>query len=336
MPIGNLLLTNADKLLEITLPKVLFSIMGQHLRVELPECVNLITTRTIQSRLWFITEPFQKAFLQRVAVCVERHLVELYALVCMGNHYHSCAKFPLGNRAFFQRDFNSAIQKSVKRLLPRFKGGPLWARRYSNEFIPEAADIEKEFFYCALQPVRAGLCEHIEDYPGYNSFDDAVSGKERPIEVIDWTAYSNAKRSNPNVDIKKYQKIILLKYKRLPGYELLSQEQYRTLMYKKLEEQRIALIAERQAKGKSFMGKTLLCKQKLGVRPKNTKTSTRFSFRPIILCSYQIARKAFLSFFFDVLSRFKKASEEFRKGNLTVIFPPGTYRPFLLETRIDC
>jgi hypothetical protein len=40
-------------------------------------------------------------------------------------------------------------------------------------------DIEHYFFYIVLQPVNDGLVDDIREYPGYNCFEDAVTGTTR-------------------------------------------------------------------------------------------------------------------------------------------------------------
>ena len=47
-------------------------------------------------------------------------------------------------------------------------------------------DIEEQFFYTVLQPVQDGLVPNINEYPGYNCFEDAIQGKERVFKVINW------------------------------------------------------------------------------------------------------------------------------------------------------
>jgi hypothetical protein len=55
-----------------------------------------------------------------VARVSTRYGVKIYALALEGNHVQAPALFPQGNRACFMRDLNSAIARSVARLVPEY------------------------------------------------------------------------------------------------------------------------------------------------------------------------------------------------------------------------
>ena len=303
-------------------------VMSQPLRIECPDLWSLGTSRTVNSLLWFINNSkVEQHALRFLARYQEKYGVELFSFVLMGNHSHIEARFPGMNRSQFYRDFNARMAEGVRNLVPEFPGGPLFARRYSEQAIVEAQDLEEYFFYCALQPIQAGLAERLEDYPGYNSFQDAISGKPRIVKDVDWTAYNAARRYNPNVKKKDFTTLRKLTYSRLPGYEHLSQHDYKVLMLKKFEERRMKIIRERNEQGKGFLGKEALLKIKPGSAPFQTKKSTRESKRPLVLTRSRETKKEFLKFYFDTLQSHRSASRLFRQGYLDVKFPPGTYRP---------
>lgn len=305
--------------------------MSQPLRIEDCQQVNLLTSRTQNSRLWFVNNKrLETEILGSLAKYQERHGVALYAFALQGNHDHLSARFPRGNRAPFMRDLNAQIARLAIRLVNGLGRGKYWERRYAHQELPRNEDIEEYFFYCALQTVLSGLAEHPSEYPGYNSFDDAVNGRECEYTVTDWTRYNNARRWNAKVDITRYQSTHKLVYQRLPGYEHLSQEAYRDLMYKKLEERRLAIVAERKKAGKGFLGQKALKNVKPGARPHITKTSTRTSHRPLVLSACQETKQHCLERYFCTLDRYKQASIRYLKGEITVRFPTGTYRPPML------
>lgn len=302
--------------------------MGQQLRIEEPGRRSLITTRTRNSELWFVNNhKAEGTYLGQIAKYQERYTVKLYAAVFQGNHYHLVTEFSAPNRAWFMRDLNSMIAKLCGRHTTNYPGGTLWARRYAEQALPNKEDVEEYLFYCALQPVLAGLCEKIEDYPGYNSFNDAVSGRSRVFEVVDWAGYNQRKRFDSKARIKDFSRSYTLQYSRLPGYEHLSQEEYREVMYKKLEERRQRIVEERRAKGLGFAGRVALSRVVPGSQPKITKKSSRGSFRPLVLTKCRETKRAFLSWFFGVREAYIRASRRFRSGELSVSFPTGTYRP---------
>ena len=304
--------------------------MGYHPRIESNEVTFFSTIRCRNSELWFVNNPkLEERILAHTAKYVEVHSVELYALAIEGNHVQDVADYPLLNRSSFMRDRNSSIAKLVPLYCKDHEGGGLWGRRYSSEIVPKHKDdIEERFFYTVLQPIQDGLVEKLSDYPGYNCFHDAAWGKTRKFKIVNWTLYNIAKRSNPKVPIKDFTTIYELKYKRIPGYEHLSQRQYALMLEKKLEERRQIIIAKRRNEGKSFAGPELIKKTKPGATPKTTKKSERYSHRPRVLSICNLRRQEWLNFYFDCYDKYREASAKFRKRLFDTIFPAGMYPPW--------
>ncbi len=71
-----------------------------------------------------------------------------------------------------------------------------------------------------------------------------------------------------------------------------------------------------------------------GSLPNNSKTSERYSRRPRVLSVSALRRQQLLDFYFDCLLKYRRASCEYRAGNLNVVFPPGMYRPYLDPPRV--
>ena len=109
------------------------------------------------------------------------------------------------------------------------------------------------------------------------------------------------------------------------------------MLSKKLEKKRQEIVAERLAEGKGFLGPEKLKQVVPGSRPKNTKTSERYSFRPRVLSVCKYRRAEAKEFYFDCYYKFQIASDRYRKGFLDTEFPEGMYKPScrpppLLET----
>ena len=88
------------------------------------------------------------------------------------------------------------------------------------------------------------------------------------------------------------------------------------------------MIEQRAAQGKGFAPVDRLRAQKPGAKPRSTKSSQRYSKRPLVLTLCAKAKAKFLESYFAVLDQFLEASEMFRGGMLHVQFPQGTYRPY--------
>lgn len=305
--------------------------MSYHVRFESPTKASFCTTRTRRQRLWFANNPkVEQHSLALLAKLAERYRALIYAFTLEGTHSHLPGLFPLLNRASFMRDFNSGIACSVARHTQDYPGGPLWHRRYSVEYIWEESDLEAQFFYTVLQPVKDGLVEKLSEYPFYNCFYDAVRGIERKFQLVNWTRYNEARRYRKDVQIEDYIETYTLKYERLPGYEHLTQREYKLLMEKKLEEYRIRIIKERIANGKLyFLGRKKLLSVKPGEelpQRQTTEVTTR-TFRPRMIARREGQYPIAMEWYFDQFFAYKHASLRYRAGDLLIEFPLGTYRP---------
>jgi REP element-mobilizing transposase RayT len=306
-------------------------LMGYHPRIETREYPNLITSRTRDSRLWFVNNnQLEERILGLTAKYATRHEITLYGFALEGNHFHMVAQINKENRGAFLRDLKSTIAKSVPKLTPSYTGGGVWGRRFSNEFIADEATLEEYFFYVVLQPIKDGLVDKISECPGYNCFHDAVWGKTRTFWVFNGTAYYKAMRFGAKVEKKDFFEEFTLTYARLPGYEHLTQKEYATLMHQKLEERRQEILRYRRAHGKkSFVGRFRLKQVLPGSFPKTTKTSTAFSHRPRVLSLCKEKWAEMRDWYFGILFHFKYVSERYRRGELMAEFPIGTYRPYV-------
>ena len=258
-----------------------------------------------------------------------RYNFSLYALAIEGSHTHQFIHTPDKNRAHFMRDLNSNIAKQVPLLCPEYPGGRLWERRYSSEMVPmHRDDIEEQFFYTVLQPVKDGLVSRLSEYAGYSCFSDAIHGRKRCFKEVDWKAFNKARRLDKKAKIEDFETSYYLEYKRLPGYEDLTQKKYAKIMNQKLFDRENEIIKQRELEGRRFLGKEALVKMKPGTPAKNPKLSERFTKRPRVLSMCPKRREEALDFYFDCYEKFKKASVKYRYGDFTVEFPKGMYRPY--------
>jgi len=301
------------------------SFWSQPIRVECTDKVQLITCRTINSALWFVNnKKLEYMMLAYLAKYAEKYGVLLYAFAIVGNHYHMVAKFPLGHRSEFFRDFNARVAQAVKHCVPNYLGGPLFERRFTPQVLMLDEDVENYFFYCALQSVSSGLCKKTSDFQDYNSFHDASCGIARKFKLFSYGKYNAAKRNNPNVNIMDFEKEYSLRYALLPGYENLTVKHYKTKLYQILETRRLEIIEDRTARKKGFLGKERLRQVHPGSYPFSSKKG---GIRPLVLSACQQAKQQYLNWYFAIVSDFRTAVDNYRKGVFSTEFPQGTFRP---------
>lgn len=307
--------------------------MAQYLSIESGNAVHIVT-RTQNSRLWFVKNPqLDYAIRAQIAKWAEKYKVKVHSFKLMGNHYHLIAVFPFHNKALFVQALNSSIARMTGELVTSFEVGRLWGRRASCQILPNNEDIEHYFFYCALNAVSSGLVTRISDDELYNSFSDAISGRSQTYRIFRKNAYNNARRSNPRVARKDFYETYTLKYERLPGYEDLSQEEYKARMLAELERRRLLAIKARQDQGLGFASAQQRKSLRAGARPVRTKTNTTGGKRPFCLSLCARTRRQVMEWYYAIRDAYRIASERFRSGDLSVEFPPGTYRPVSYTAR---
>jgi len=224
------------------------------------------------------------------------------------------------------RDLNAIIARLVGRYVPEFEGGRVWSRRYSEQPLVKVEDLEHWLYYAALNPVSSGLAASPKDYQGYNSFWDAIGGVRRKFKIINRADFNSARRYNSKIKLSDYTEQYELAYDRLPGYESMSNVEYRCVMLDKLEVIRTEILERMRAAGKGFPGPGKLAQTKVGAVPRKTKRSERNSKRPLILTLCQRTRRKFLDFYFSIRAAFTEARERLRRGE-PARFPQGTYHP---------
>lgn len=170
-----------------------------------------ITTRS-NSKEWFYI-PSQECW----RICVEllkqgsaKYGLELHAFVLMHNHYHMMARFPEAPIDKFMRFFNKSmsqrINMSTGRINHVFGGSYKWSLINSRVYYFNAIK------YLYQNPVRAGICDRVEQYP-YSTYhwkrhNLSVSSYSKKFD-LGWlnTIYSEESQSR----IKKGFKRIVFK-----------------------------------------------------------------------------------------------------------------------------
>ena len=302
---------------------------SQPLRVEDADVASFCTSRCVNSALWFVNNKrVEVRVLGYMAKYQEKYSVEIYGYVLTGNHGHLVAAFPNHNRGDFMRDLNARTAEGVRFYVTEFEGGHVFGRRYADQSLLASEDIEDKMLYCALQPVHHGLCQRISEYPGFNSFTDAVSGIVREYPVVDWAGYNKKRKYDPSIKVADYTTYHKLTFSRPEQYKQMDQKEYKELMLGKLEERRIKIIQEKLDQGFQYPSDLSYLKETIpGTRPHKTKTSKRHDKRPRIFGKDPVKLDAKKTERYNLYFAYKQASKAYLAGNEHVEFPPYTYKP---------
>ena len=226
------------------------------------------------------------------------------------------------------RAFNAIIAKLTATYVPEFTDGRLWARRFAEQTLPRPEDIRHWFFYAALNPTLSGLTKDPLKYSSYNSFRDAVSQKKRTFTVFDKHGFHEAQRRGHEVNPGQFMETFTLHWSKLPGLQKLGNDDYHRCLVKEFRARLVEAVQAAEEAGKKFPSMNLIKSISPGARPRHSKKSHRYSFRPLVLTLCFDAKTRFLNRYFSIVDQFKLAVEKLKGGILDATFPRGTYRPW--------
>ncbi|HMO16941.1 MAG TPA: hypothetical protein PJ989_02495 [Oligoflexia bacterium] len=290
---------------------------------------SFITRRFRNSQLCYANnKKLQKRVLGSLGKYLHKYGAEIYAYTMFGSHDHPMIEFAPKTKSSFFKDFGARTAEAVKKNVPSFGTGPVMESRPREQAITEDSESHLDrLMYTVMQPILAGLCKNLSDYPGFNSWQYIISGKPLHVEFFKGSEFRRAKRRNPNADPAKYTEQYQIIFKRLSGYEDMSQSEYRNMLLNEYERRRKEIIEEFEEKGHIWPSVESLRRTKSTETARNPKRSGRYSKRPLVLSLCMERKQAFLDYYFSILEKFKKASTAYMLGDRTVKFPEGTCAP---------
>jgi len=181
--------------------------MARIARVVVPGYPHHVTQRGSRRQPTFFCEEDYQLYLNVVAESCRRHGVEVWAYCLMPNHIHMIA-MPSASEAL-SKALGFAHRKYAMRVNAR-EGwtGHLWQERFSS-FVMDESYLLAAVRYVELNPVRAGLVDHPQDYrwssvkSHLNNTDDVLVKVAPMLErVTCWSSFLEVERSV--VEIKSH------------------------------------------------------------------------------------------------------------------------------------
>jgi REP element-mobilizing transposase RayT len=137
--------------------------VARQLRSELPDGVYHVTARSVAGGELFVDDEDRRAFLWLLGFVVVNGQLECRAYCLMGTHYHLLLE---GRRDRLSEGMKCLNGRYARRFNERHdRHGHVFADRYSAYVIKDEAHLEETCRYIAANPVRAGLCESVGDWP---------------------------------------------------------------------------------------------------------------------------------------------------------------------------
>ena len=158
--------------------------MARPLRIEYPGALYHVTSRGNAKAKIYFDEHDYRTFLDVLDFVVKRFNWLCHAYCLLPNHYHMLVETPEGNLSGGMRQLNGIYTQKFN--WKHSRCGHLLQGRYKAILVDKDEYLLELARYLMLNPVRAGICEHPEEY-AWSSYR-ATLGKEVAPEFLttDW------------------------------------------------------------------------------------------------------------------------------------------------------
>ena len=163
--------------------------MARPLRIQAPDVVFHVTSRGVEKRAIFdVARHDREYFLSLFDKVVRRTEWRCLAYCLMGNHFHLAVETPKANLAEGMQLLKGDYAQWFNAVNGR--EGTLFERRYWSDVVAGERRAFALARYIALNPVRAGLVRHPEEWP-WSSYSATVGLAQAPpfLQVdglLDW------------------------------------------------------------------------------------------------------------------------------------------------------
>jgi len=283
-----------------------------------------VTTRTVHSR--FLLRPsFQlnEIFLGVLGRAQQLYDVGIVAVTCLGNHYHALLLVDSAkDLASFMGYLNSNLAREAGRLA-RWRD-KFWSRRYRSIVISEEEGAQRERLkYVLGHGVKEGLVERACQWPGVHCIKALLEGVPLVGQWFNRTREYAARTRGEEFGRLDHATAYEVQLSPLACWKDLSPELRRERIAELVRECD-AEAAERRAKtGREPMGPAAVLQQP----PQGQPTTTKKSPAPLFHAASKRVRDELYALYYRFLGAFREASERWRSGDLTAIFPDGCFPP---------
>ena len=136
--------------------------MTRPLRIEYPNAWYHVMNRGRRGENVFSDRKDYELFLGVLQDSLELFACRVAGFCLMSNHYHILLQTPLGNLSRIMRHVNGVYTQRYNRR--RNIDGQLFRGRYKSVLVEEDSHLIELLRYIHLNPVRAHLCESVQDY----------------------------------------------------------------------------------------------------------------------------------------------------------------------------
>lgn len=145
------------------------------------------------NREWFQIpmEDVWKVFCEELADTIKKHNLQVHSFVLMSNHFHLIASTPNANISNCMHQFMGRSSRRLTKLGNRIN--ETFAGRHYKTILQHPNYYLNAYKYNYRNPVKAGICEKVEDYP-FSTIQFLLGTRERSFPLAEDTTYlSNSK-----------------------------------------------------------------------------------------------------------------------------------------------
>ena len=240
--------------------------------------------------------------------------IDLLNIAAEPNHYHANVKDHDANLPEFTRDFHSFSARALNRMF--HDEGSIWnCSQTSHVSLEDDEAVLDKMLYSVLNPVKDGLVENVEEYPGLN-----VSWPDEPITFTRPDVWFNPKAKKKDGS-QRWPDEVIYDPKRPDIFETLTDKELRDLFDAERAAREKALRAEHEG---GYVGAKKLKTRDRHDRPVLDKPPSKVS--PTVAARSKTKRIGRLILDRAFRREHDEARERLAAGEKDVVFPYGTYK----------
>ena len=140
-----------------------FGRVGRGARIQEPDSIFHVTTHGIRDHPIFVDDADRELFLRLLGKTVRRHGWYCLSYCLMTTHYHLLVETPEPTLSAGMHLLNGTYARRFNE--EHEYRGHLVERRFGSELIESEYHFLEASRYVVLNPVRAGICRRVEDWP---------------------------------------------------------------------------------------------------------------------------------------------------------------------------
>ena len=137
--------------------------MGRLPRTSLPDGIFHVTARGVAGGSVFVDDADRSTFLELLALCEQREDWRCHAFTLLSTHYHLVVETARDSLSTGLHRLNGRYARHFNKRHGRF--GHVFAERFSARLIESEVYLYDACAYVLVNPVKAGLCDNVEDWP---------------------------------------------------------------------------------------------------------------------------------------------------------------------------